>query len=169
MATHTLSLLVENIPGVLMRVASLFSRRGYNIETLAVGPAERPELSRMTVVVNLDDDMSLEQVVKQCHKLINVLKITELQPETSVARELMLVKVHATPEQRGQVREVVEIFRGRILDMNQESLTVECTGAPDKLMALVANLRPFGVLELAQTGRVGLERSGNGNGKHKEN
>lgn len=163
MATHTLSLLVENVPGVLMRVASLFSRRGYNIDTLAVGPAERPELSRMTVVVTVEN-LPLEQVIKQCHKLINVLKVTELLAETSVARELMLMKVKASPEQRGQVREVVEIFRAHILDMNHETLTVECTGSPDKLEALVANLRPFGILELAQTGRVGLERA-HSNGK----
>jgi acetolactate synthase-1/3 small subunit len=164
---HTISVFVENLPGVLMRVAGLFARRGYNIESLAVGPTEHPQYSRMTIVVDVAD-RPVEQVVKQLNKLIPVVRVRELDSEDRVERELMLVKVKAPAGERSAVREVVEIFRARILDVSPESVVVEATGTPDKLDALEENLRPHGILELCRTGRIALERGprtiGNVNG-----
>jgi acetolactate synthase-1/3 small subunit len=154
---HTISVFVENLPGVLMRVAGLFSRRGYNIESLAVGPTEHAEFSRMTIVVSLDSK-PVEQVVKQLHKLIPVVRVRELGEEVRVERELMLLKVKVPAGGRGEIRELAEIFRARIIDVSQESLVVEATGTPDKLDALEENLRPYGILELCRTGRIALER-----------
>ncbi|MGH3442962.1 MAG: acetolactate synthase small subunit [Nitriliruptorales bacterium] len=155
---HTLSVLVENKPGVLARIAGLFSRRGYNIHSLAVGTTDDPRISRMTIVVRTDAD--LEQVTKQLNKLIHVLKIVELEPETSVGRELQLVKVTATPETRSQIIEITDVFRGKIVDVDHESMTIEVSGAPDKLNAMIDLLTPHGIRELVRTGQIALARGG---------
>ena len=157
MSTHTLSVLVEDTPGVLARVSSLFARRGFNIRSLAVGSTELPDVSRMTIVVSVDD-FPLEQVTKQLNKLINVLKIVEQDPENSVARELLLVKVRADVSVRSQVLETVELFRARIIDVSAEAVTVEATGTPAKLDALLWVLEPYGIREIAQSGVVALGR-----------
>jgi len=155
--THTLSVLVENKPGVLARVAGLFSRRGFNIESLAVGPTENPEVSRMTIVVAVED-LPLEQVTKQLNKLVNVIKIVELDPATSVQRELLLVKVRADATVRSQVLETVHLFRAKVVDVSPEALTVEATGTADKINALLRMLEPYGVRELVQSGMVAVGR-----------
>ena len=157
MSRHTLSVLVENKPGVLARVAGLFSRRGFNIDSLAVGETEHPEVSRITIVVNAEAS-PLEQVTKQLNKLINVLKIVELDPTASVQRELLLVKVRADATVRSQVLETVQLFRARVVDVSTESVTVEATGTADKLEALVRMLEPYGVRELVQSGMVAVGR-----------
>ncbi len=157
MSLHTLSVYVENRPGVLARVANLFSRRGYNIHSLAVAPTDNPSFSRMTIVVDVNK-APLEQIVKQLHKLINVVKITELQPESSVERELMLIQVEAEPATRAQILEIADIFRSKVLDVGIDTLTIESTGSPEKLEALAELLRPYGVVELARTGRVAIPR-----------
>ena len=157
MSTHTLSVLVENKPGVLARVSSLFSRRQFNIHSLAVGPTENPEVSRMTIVVAVDE-LPLEQVTKQLNKLINVLKIVELSPTASVYRELLLIKVRADSTVRAQVVTIVDMFRAHIVDVTPDSVTVEAAGTTDKLQALVKMLEPFGVRELVQSGMVALGR-----------
>jgi acetolactate synthase-1/3 small subunit len=136
--------LVENKPGVLARVASLFSRRGFNIESLAVGPTEIADISRMTIVVNVEDS-PLEQVTKQLNKLINVLKIVELDSESSVQREIMLVKVRSDNESRSSILETVQMFRVKVVDVAPDALTIEATGNNDKLTALLKVLEPFGV------------------------
>ena len=154
---HTLSVLVENKPGVLVRIAGLFSRRGFNIDSLAVGPTEHHEYSRMTIVVNCAEH-PLEQVTKQLNKLINVLKIVELEPSVSVQRELLLVKVRADAETRSRVLETVALFRAKVVDVAQDAVTVEATGNRDKLDALIRVLEPFGIKELVQSGMVALGR-----------
>lgn len=157
MSKHTLSVLVENKPGVLTRVAGLFARRGFNIDSLAVGPTEHEDISRMTIVVGLGK-YSLEQVIKQLDKLVNVIKIVELEPETSVQRELLMVKVHADSESRSQVLETVQLFRAKVVDVSPEAVTVEATGSADKLDALMRVLAPFGIKELVQSGMVAVGR-----------
>ena len=158
MATqHTLSVLVENKPGVLARVASLFSRRGFNIDSLAVGPTELPEVSRMTIVVSVEG-LALEQVTKQLNKLINVIKIVELDPSASVQRELLLVKVRADSTTRSHVLETVTLFRAKVVDVAPDAVTIEATGTTDKLEALVRVLEPFGIRELVQSGLVAVSR-----------
>jgi acetolactate synthase-1/3 small subunit len=157
MSKHTLSVLVENKPGVLARIATLFARRGFNIESLAVGPTEYDEVSRMTIVVNVEEN-PLEQVTKQLNKLINVLKIVELEPASSVSRELALVKVKADAAARSQVIEVVELFRAKVVDVAPDALTIEATGGADKLGALLKMLEPFGIKELVQSGLVAVGR-----------
>jgi acetolactate synthase-1/3 small subunit len=159
MTRHTLSVLVENKPGVLARIAGLFSRRGFNIDSLAVGPTENPEVSRMTIVIDADR-LPLEQVTKQLNKLINVLKIVELDPEHSVQRELVLVKVHADNDKRSSVLEIVTLFRAKVVDVATDSVTVEATGSRDKLEALLRVLQPFGIKELVQSGLVAVGRGG---------
>jgi acetolactate synthase I/III small subunit len=154
---HTLSVLVENKPGVLARVASLFSRRAFNIHSLAVGPTENAEVSRMTIVVTAEG-LPLEQITKQLNKLVNVLKIVELPDSSSVHRELLLIKVKADTSVRHQVVSIVEMFRAGIVDVAPDSLTVEATGTSDKLEALVRMLEPYGVRELVQSGMVALGR-----------
>lgn len=154
---HTLSVLVENKPGVLARVAGLFSRRGFNIDSLAVGVTERPEISRMTVVVDVEEH-SLEQVHKQLNKLINVIKVVDLPDETSVQRELVLVKVKAEAKNRAEIIEIVEIFRGKIVDVGKGTLSIEVTGPGSKLRAFEDLLRPYRVEELARTGTIALPR-----------
>ena len=154
---HTLSVLVENKPGVLARVAGLFSRRGFNIESLAVGPTEHPSVSRMTIVVSVEG-LPLEQVTKQLNKLINVLKIVELDPAASVQRELLLVKVKADLTTRSHVLETVQLFRAKVVDVATDAVTVEATGTREKLAALVRVLEPFGIRELVQSGMVAIGR-----------
>ena len=157
MSRHTLSVLVENKPGVLTRVAGLFARRAFNIHSLAVGPTEHEEISRITVVVDVEAH-PLEQVTKQLNKLIHVIKIVELEPSASVQRELLLVKVRADLAQRSHVLEVVELFRARVVDVVPDAVTIEATGSPDKLSALLAALDPFGVREIVQSGTVAIGR-----------
>ena len=157
MSSHTLSVLVEDKPGVLARVAALFSRRGFNIESLAVGPTEHPSVSRMTIVVAVED-LPLEQVTKQLNKLINVLKIVELDPDASVQRELLLVKVRADAETRGQVLDAVQLFRAKVVDVSPDAVTVQAVGNSDKLADLLRVLEPFGVRELVQSGMVAIGR-----------
>lgn len=157
MSRHTLSVLTENKPGVLARVAGLFSRRGFNIESLAVGPTEHPDVSRMTIVVSVDE-LPLEQVTKQLNKLVNVIKIVELEPSTAVQRELLLVKVRADATVRSQVLETVQLFRAKVVDVSPEALTIEATGTADKLDALLRMLEPFGVREMVQSGMVAVGR-----------
>jgi acetolactate synthase I/III small subunit len=157
MSRHTLSVLVENKPGVLARVASLFSRRGFNIDSLAVGPTEQPEVSRMTIVVNVEE-LPLEQVTKQLNKLVNVIKIVELDPDASVQRELLLVKVKADLATRSHVLETVNLFRAKVVDVAPDAVTIEATGTADKLDALIRVLEPFGIKELVQSGMVAVGR-----------
>ena len=157
MSRHTLSVLVENKPGVLTRVAGLFARRSFNIHSLAVGPTEHDEISRITVVVD-GDELPLEQVNKQLNKLINVIKIVELEADASVQRELLLVKVRAELSIRSHVLEVVELFRARVVDVVPDAVTIEATGGPGKLDALLAALEPFGIREIVQSGTVAIGR-----------
>ncbi len=157
MPKHTLSVLVEDKPGVLARVSGLFSRRGFNIESLAVGPTENANISRMTIVVTVDE-LPLEQVTKQLNKLINVIKIVELDPATAVRRELLLIKVRADATVRSQVLETVELFRAKVVDVSPESLTIEATGTAEKLDALLRMLEPLGIREMVQSGMVAIGR-----------
>ncbi|MDH6242950.1 acetolactate synthase small subunit [Mycobacterium sp. OTB74] len=155
--THTLSVLVEDTPGVLARVAALFSRRGFNIQSLAVGGTDQKNMSRMTIVVAVED-LPLEQMTKQLNKLINVIKIVEQEPDNSVSRELALIKVRADASVRGQVIEAVNLFRAKVVDVSNESLTIEATGTQEKLEALLRVLEPYGIRELVQSGVVSLAR-----------
>jgi acetolactate synthase-1/3 small subunit len=157
MNRHTLSVLVENRPGVLTRVAGLFARRGFNIHSLAVGPTEHTEVSRITVVVDVED-LPLEQVTKQLNKLVNVIKIVELEPQASVQRELLLVKVRADLQTRSHVLETVRLFRAKVVDVAPDAVTIEVTGNPDKLEAFLRVLEPFGIRELVQSGLVAIGR-----------
>jgi acetolactate synthase I/III small subunit len=154
---HILSVLVQNRPGVLARVAGLFARRGYNIFSLAVAPAEEEGMSRITIVVDVEST-PLEQIVKQLFKLIDVVKISELDPRRSVERELLLATVRIPTEQRGQVMELVNIFEGKILAVGVEALTVSLEGHPDKLDDFEALLGGYGIVELQRTGRVALPK-----------
>jgi len=154
---HTLSVLVENKPGVLARVAGLFSRRAFNIHSLAVGPTEHPEISRITVVVDVDD-LPLEQVTKQLNKLVHVLKIVELDNTKSVQRELLLVKVRCDSRQRADVLQVVDLFRAHVVDVAPDSLVIEAIGNPEKLEALLAALAPHDIREIVQSGTVAIGR-----------
>jgi acetolactate synthase I/III small subunit len=157
MSRHTLSVLVENKPGVLARIASLFSRRGFNIDSLAVGPTEHDDVSRMTIVVNVED-LPLEQVTKQLNKLVNVIKIVELDPTSSVQRELLLVKIGADRDTRSHILETVQLFRAKVVDVAPDAVTIEATGTADKLDALIRVLEPFGIKELVQSGMVAVGR-----------
>lgn len=157
MPQHTLSVLVEDKPGVLARVASLFSRRGFNIESLAVGPTELPEISRITILVNVEGS-ALEQVTKQLNKLVNVIKIVELDPAASVQREILLVKVRSDLESRSHILETAQLFRAKVVDVSPESVTIEATGKVDKLQALLKVLEPFGIKELVKSGVVAVGR-----------
>ncbi|ALE78746.1 acetolactate synthase small subunit [Pseudonocardia tropica] len=154
---HTLSVLVEDKPGVLARVSGLFSRRGFNINSLAVGPTEHPDVSRMTIVVEVDE-LPMEQVTKQLNKLVHVIKIVELEPDASVQRELLLVKVRADATVRSQVVETVQLFRAKVVDVSPEAVTVEATGSADKLNALLRMLEPYGIREMVKSGMVAVGR-----------
>lgn len=161
MSLHTLSVLVEDKPGVLTRVAGLFAARGFNIDSLAVGPTADDGLSRMTIVVQVASK-SLEQVTKQLNKLVNVIKILEHESGETVERELMLVKVRAEGEARARILEICDVFRVRVLDVTHKTIVVEGTGTPDKLDALLELLRDFGIVELSRTGRIALARGDRG-------
>jgi acetolactate synthase-1/3 small subunit len=154
---HTLSVLVENKPGVLTRVTSLFARRGFNIDSLAVGPTEDPTLSRITIVVSAEDT-PIEQITKQLFKLINVLKIQDLSQAESIDRELVLFKVNAPAERRHEIIEIANVFRGKVIDVGRNSLTIEATGSTDKLQAMEDLFRAYGIKELARTGKIALAR-----------
>ncbi|MFI7578796.1 acetolactate synthase small subunit [Kocuria kalidii] len=157
MSRHTLSVLVEDKPGVLTRVAGLFARRAFNIDSLAVGPTELDGISRITVVVDAEGEL-LEQVTKQLNKLINVIKIVELAPESSVQRDHIMVKVRADAATRLQVTQAADLFRATVVDVSTESLVIEATGAPEKLRALLDILEPFGVREIVRAGTLALGR-----------
>ena len=156
---HTLSVLVENKPGVLSRVSGLFTRRGFNIDSLAVSPTEREEHSRMTITVDASR-FPIEQITKQLDKLVNVIKIRDLDPQNSVARELALVKVRADASTRGEVIALAELFDARILDVTAESLTIQVTGETQSLLDFEELIRPYGLIELVKTGVVALGRGG---------
>jgi acetolactate synthase I/III small subunit len=154
---HILTMLVENQPGVLARIAGLFSRRGFNITTLAVGPTDDAALSRITLT--LDGALHpIDQVTKQLHKLVNVIKIRDLEPEETVARELALFKISADGETRGQVMQFAEIFRGSVVDVSKRSITVEITGADEKIEAFKQAVKPFGLIEMIRTGEIAISR-----------
>ncbi|WP_434993938.1 acetolactate synthase small subunit [Arthrobacter sp. Ld5] len=157
MARHTLSVLVEDVPGVLTRVASLFARRAFNINSLAVGPTEVAGMSRITVVVEAEGDL-LEQVTKQLNKLINVIKIVELTPEQSVQRDHVLIKVRADAATRLQVTQAADLFRASVVDVSIDSLILEATGTAEKLAALLSVLEPFGIREIVQSGTLAVGR-----------
>ena len=157
MTRHTLAVLVENKPGVLTRFAGLFARRGFNIHSLAVGTTEHEEISRITIVVDLEDQ-PLEQVTKQLNKLIHVIKIVELEPDTSVQRKLLLVKVRADASTRSGVLEVVNLFRAHVIDVVPDTVVVEAVGPNGKLEALLAALEPYGVREIVQSGTIAVGR-----------
>ena len=157
MSTHTLSVLVENKPGVLARIAGLFSRRGFNIDSLAVGPTEHSEISRMTIVVNVEGS-PLEQVTKQLNKLVEVIKIVELEDREAIERELLLVKIKADVDTRGQVLDAVQLFKAKVVDVTPDAITIEATGNADKLSDFLHVLEPFGIRELVQSGLVAIGR-----------
>ncbi|MEN6351601.1 MAG: acetolactate synthase small subunit [Syntrophomonas sp.] len=159
MRKHTLSVTVENRPGVLTRVATLFRRRGYNIESLTVGATEDPTISRMTIVVEGDAKV-IEQVTKQLYKLVDVIKIIDLTSERSVDRELVLIKVKADNNVRADIVQIVDIFRARIVDIGRESLIIECTGDSGKIDGIEESLKPFGIMELVRTGKIAMVRGG---------
>lgn len=159
MSTHVLSLLVEDRPGLLTRVAGLFARRGFNIESLAVGKTEVPGLSRITVVVDVED-LPLEQATKQLNKLINVIKIVELEPSSSVLREHMLIKVRVDNATRSQILEATNLFRARVVDVTTDALVIEVTGDSAKCQALLKLLEPYGIKEIAQSGLLAIGRGG---------
>ena len=154
---HTLSILVENKPGVLARVAGLFSRRGFNIDTLAVGPTDDESVSRITLTVD-GAKHPIDQVTKQLHKLVNVLKIRDLEPGETVARELALFKIAAEGEARSEIIQVAEVFRGKIIGVTRRSLIVEVTGTWEKIEAFERMVRPFGLVEMARTGEIAISR-----------
>lgn len=154
---HTLSVLVANKPGVLTHVSGLFSRRGYNIDSLTVGVTENPEISRMTIVVHGDEHV-IEQVTKQLNKLIDIIKVVDISSQESVDRELALLKVNADPDSRAEVIQIVNIFRAKIVDVSAKSLIIEVTGSMDKINALEELMRPYGIKEMVRTGKVALVR-----------
>lgn len=158
MTTHTLSVLVEDRPGVLARVSALFSRRGFNIDSLAVGPTEVADVSRITLVVDAEDT-TVEQLTKQLNKLVEVLKIVELEPD-AVRQELVLIKVATDGANRSDVLEVIQLFKAKAVDATNESIVVQATGSPEKLKALLTMLEPYGVRELVQSGLVAVGRGG---------
>ena len=154
---HILSILVENKPGVLTRIAGLFARRGFNIDTLAVGPTDDPTLSRITITLD-GATHPIDQVTKQLHKLVNVIKIRDLEPTETVARELALFKIAADGASRAEGMQMVEIFRGKIIDVSKRSVIVEVTGSWDKIEAFERMVRPFGLIEMARTGEIAISR-----------
>ncbi len=154
---HVLSVLVENKSGVLSRVAGLISRRGFNIESLSVGPTEDPTMSRITIIMEADE-IAYEQITKQLHKLISVHKITDLTQTAAIERELVLFKVHVTPDKRNEVIEIANIFRGNVVDVGKTSLTIEITGSEDKLKGIEDLLRAYGIKEIIRTGLIAMSR-----------
>jgi len=154
---HTLSVLVENRPGVLTRVAGLFARRGYNIDSLAVGRTENPAVSRMTIVVE-GDEYVIEQVTKQLEKLVEVIEVSDITKKEHVERELILIKVKAEPSVRGEIMQIVDIFRARVVDIGKDTLIIEATGDIGKINAIESSMKPFGILEVVRTGKVAMLR-----------
>ncbi|MDQ1536585.1 MAG: acetolactate synthase small subunit [Actinomycetota bacterium] len=159
MSKHTLAVLVENKPGVLARIAGLFARRGFNIDSLAVGTTENPDVSRMTVVVDVEE-LPLEQVTKQLNKLIEVLKVVELEGNLSVQRAILLVKVRSDLQTRSHILETTQLFRAKVVDVATDAVTIEATGNTEKLEALLRILEPFGIKELVHSGIVAVGRGG---------
>ncbi len=157
MTKHTLSVLVQDKPGVLARISALFSRRGFNIDSLAVGPTELPDVSRMTVVVDVDA-LPLEQVTKQLNKLVEVLKVVEIEPQNSIQRQIVLVTVRCDTATRGQIIEIAQLFRGKVVDVTPEAMSIEATGNSEKVRDFLALLEPYGIKELVQSGIVALGR-----------
>ena len=155
---HTLSVLVEDESGALSRIAGLVARRGFNIDSLAVGPAEAPGISRLTMVVE-GDDQTLQQMSKQLDKLVNVLDVIDLSNLPAVERELMLLKVKATGEKRGKILDLVQVFRAKVVDVSEQALTLEVVGDPGKLVAIEKLLDPYGIIEIARTGKIALKRA----------
>ncbi len=155
---HTLSVHVENKSGVLMRITSLFVRRGFNIESLAVGPTERPDVSRVTMRIDCSQH-SLEQIEKQMHKLVNVLRVSELGPGEAIERELLLVKVTAPPDRRAELMSLGDVFHARVIDLGPDALIFEVVGTPEELESFEELVRPHGIKELVRTGRIGLGRA----------
>ncbi|NLW09483.1 MAG: acetolactate synthase small subunit [Firmicutes bacterium] len=160
--SHTLAILVMNNPGVMARIAGLYSRRGYNISSLAVGETEDPRISRITLVVEAEDENELEQITKQLYKLIDVIKLSDITKDDAVERELALIKVHCNSTNRSEILQIVDIFRAKIVDVSQEGVIIEATGDSDKIQAILDLLRPFGIREIARTGKVALVRSAAG-------
>lgn len=156
---HTISVIVENKPGVLQRVAGLFSRRGFNIDSLAVGTTEKPDISRMTIVVD-SDQQTLEQVTKQLYKQIDILRVFDLPYEESVERELALIKVHANEKTRGEITQVVDIYKAKIVDVSDDSLIIELSAEKEKVESMQKLLERFGIQELVRTGKIALQRGG---------
>ncbi|MGB3945016.1 MAG: acetolactate synthase small subunit [Methanothrix sp.] len=154
---HTIALIVENRPGVLVRIAGLFSRRGFNIDSLTVGATDNPDYARMTITVE-GDEVVLEQVTKQVNKLVNVIRVSEMDPKESVDRELAIIKVAAKKEDRSEIMQIVSVFRAKIIDVSPRSLIIEVTGTNDKVEAMVRLLRQFGIKEMARTGKVSMVR-----------
>src|SRR3954452_16273151 len=154
---HILSILVENKPGVLARIAGLFARRGFNIETLAVGPTDDETISRVTLTVD-GATHPIDQVMKQLHKLVNVIKIRDLEPPETVARELALFKIASDSESRAEIMQFTDIFRGKVIDVSKRSVTVEVTGTDDKIEAYEQMVRPFGLIEMVRTGEIAVAR-----------
>jgi len=159
---HTLAILVMNNPGVMARIAGLYSRRGYNISSIAVGETEDPRISRITLVVEAEDENELEQITKQLYKLIDVIKLSDITKDDAVERELALIKVHCNSTNRSEILQIVDIFRAKIVDVSQEGVIIEATGDTDKIQAILDLLRPFGIKEIARTGKVALVRSAAG-------
>ena len=155
---HTISVHVENKPAALMRITSMFARRGFNIESLAVGPTERPDVSRITIRVDCEDH-PLEQIQKQMHKLVNVLRVAELEPDESVERELALIKVTAPPDRRAELLALADVFKARVADLGSEAIVFEVVGPPEDIDSFEELVRPHGVKELVRTGRIGLGRA----------
>jgi len=156
---HVLSALVQNVPGVLSHIAGMLASRGYNIDSLAVGETEDPKLSRMTFVV-VGDDNVLEQVRKQLEKIVTVVRVDDISAQDYVERDLMLIKVSAPAAARGQVAQLVDVFRGRIVDVSPDALIIEISGTERKVEAFIELMRPFGIIELARTGRIAMIRGG---------
>ncbi|MCS6830361.1 MAG: acetolactate synthase small subunit [Armatimonadota bacterium] len=154
---HTITALVQNHPGVLARVAGLFARRGFNIESLAVSVTENPEISRMTIVAR-GDDRVLEQITKQLNKLIEVIRVVDYVEHTAVERELALIKVNAEPRDRSEILQLAEVFRGRVIDVGEKTFLIELTGAPDKIDAFARLMSPYGIREMARTGVIAMAR-----------
>jgi len=154
---HTIVAIVENKPGVLMRIAGLFSRRGFNIDSLAVGATDNPDYSRMTISVE-GDEIVLEQVAKQLNKLVNVIRVSKLDPEVAVERELAIIKVNAKKETRSEIMQIVSVFRAKIIDVSPRSIIVEVTGSESKIEAMERLLRQFGIKEMARTGKISMVR-----------
>src|SRR3982751_5347873 len=154
---HILSILVENKPGVLTRIAGLFARRGFNIDTLAVGPTDDPTMSRVTLTVD-GATHPIDQVMKQLHKLVNVIKIRDLEPPETVARELALFQIASDSESRAEIMQFTDIFRGKVIDVSKRSVTVEVTGTDDKIEAYEQMVRPFGLIEMVRTGEIAISR-----------